>query len=283
MSAVLEPCEWGNVLPIDAQIFYQTAVDLQMMRTIVERAGGDLSGLMTPDDHNSIGLVVGKLAEEVQKFGCRVTLASANRLTAGSEAGVLTYQATVALINEIDGRLRDELGGRMSFSLNDIEASYFFLQRPLMADPNYEARFPSVIYDLEESGKCWALERYTASAFHMVRALETALLAVSRCAGIEEPTKPYDRTWGPLLTQLEAQMKAKWPNVADRQKGDGLFFEDLYVTLDALKNPVRNATAHPRHQFTMVESYDMLRNGGSLLRKINTRCDERGMPKARKR
>ncbi|HWN42015.1 MAG TPA: hypothetical protein VNW71_07310, partial [Thermoanaerobaculia bacterium] len=37
------------------------------------------------------------------------------------------------------------------------------------------AAFPSAVIDIEEAGKCYALSRYTACVFHLMRVMESAL------------------------------------------------------------------------------------------------------------
>ena len=37
---------------------------------------------------------------------------------------------------------------------------------------------------------------------------------------------------------------ARWPTVADRAKGDGALFEELYASLDAVKSVWRDPTMH---------------------------------------
>ena len=41
-------------------------------------------------------------------------------------------------------------------------------------------KFSSITYDVDEAGKCLALQRSTAAAFHAIRCLEAGIRALSR-------------------------------------------------------------------------------------------------------
>lgn len=79
---------------------------------------------------------------------------------------------------ELLDRVDDELRVRKIFLVDGANGDYF---------DNYSARFtidafnafPDAVEDIEEAGKCFALQRFTASVFHLMRAME---IAVRLCA-----------------------------------------------------------------------------------------------------
>jgi len=78
--------------------------------------------------------------------------------------------------------------------------------------------------------------------------------SLSRCLGIPDPLKQADRSWGPILKSIRDGINAKWPNVTARAHGDGKLFDSLYASLDAVKNPWRNATMHVEDRKTETEA-----------------------------
>ena len=58
------------------------------------------------------------------------------------------------------------------------------------------ARFPRAIVDIEEAGKCFALGRFTACVFHLMRVVEAGLAAISRSLNIVK----HSPTWEAYLT-----------------------------------------------------------------------------------
>jgi hypothetical protein len=185
------------------------------------------------------------------------------------------------LINEnwsaLTLRIRDELSTMVFFAFEQDADRLFSPALPLFG-AEVDAKFPSLAYDIAEAGKCMALERSTAAAFHAIRSLEAGITAMSRCLGIPDPTRGADRNWGALLNKVKAELERRWPTAASRFSGDGKTFEELYASLAALQNPYRNATMHLDQVYTSEDAKHILDIVGGLLRKIASRMDEEGNP-----
>lgn len=143
-----------------------------------------------------------------------------------------------------------------------------------------DTNFPSLVYEIEESGKCLALGRSTAAAFHAIRSLEAGITAISRCLAIPDPTKGADRNWGAMLKKIQAELDRRWVGAASRMTGDGAVFEGLYGVLQALQNPYRNATMHFDQKYTTEEAKHIFEMVAGVMRKIASRMDENGLPLA---
>jgi hypothetical protein len=136
------------------------------------------------------------------------------------------------------------------------------------------------VSDIEEGTKCLALNRATAYVFHLMRCMEIALRAVARCLGIPNPTRPAERNWGAIIRELKTAIDARnagatWTNADDRQ-----FFEDAYVSIDSVRNAWRNATMRVERTYTEEDAEDVWRAVRTLMRKLASRLDENGDPKA---
>lgn len=62
--------------------------------------------------------------------------------------------------------------------------------------------------------------------------------------------------------------------------GDGRYFEEAYGALSGIQNPWRNATMHLDQKYTTEEAQHVLDMVGGFMRKLASRCDEMGEPKA---
>ena len=60
----------------------------------------------------------------------------------------------------------------------------------------------------------------------------------------------------------------------------GEFFDALYASLDAVKNPWRNATMHPANKYTQEEAEHIFVSVKGFMMKLASRCGENGEPKA---
>src|SRR5262249_16155953 len=133
------------------------------------------------------------------------------------------------------------------------------------------AKFPSAIFDIHEAAKCVALGRSTAAVFHLMRVVEIALRAVHACLGLNPPTNP---NWGRLLGEVRDERVRRgraWP--------ENEYFQDVYASLDAIKDAQRNPTIHVETIHTETEAALIFENTKGLMRKIASKMDEKGDPR----
>jgi len=104
--------------------------------------------------------------------------------------------------------------------------------------------------------------------------------ALARCLGIPDPTKASDRNWGNILKAVKDEIDRRWPNASNRLSGDGQFFYEAYAGLAALQNPWRNATMHLDQKYTEEEARHIFEIVGGFTKKIASRMDENGEPRA---
>jgi hypothetical protein len=114
-----------------------------------------------------------------------------------------------------------------------------------------------------------------------MRILEIGIAAVARCLGIPDPIKPSQRNWGFILKaikdELDRRVAAKLPaSWASPQKA---FFEDVYASLDAVRNPWRNSTMHVENKYIEEEAEHIFSAVRAFMRKLASRMDENGEPK----
>lgn len=100
------------------------------------------------------------------------------------------------------------------------------------------SKLPSqTIHDIREAGKCLAFETPTASAFHIVRAVESVILAYfTKVTGKDAPTRM--RNWGLYIKLLRDSGKSD-PKVVN-------FIEHI-------KDNYRNPVTHPEAVLTVDE------------------------------
>jgi hypothetical protein len=140
-------------------------------------------------------------------------------------------------------------------------------------------KFPSITYEIEEAAKCLALERATASVFHSIRSLEAAIRAMARCVGIADPTKGAERSWFKILDAIKGELDKRWqPSLI--HNSDGRIFGELYAALAAIQNPWRNSTMHLDQKYTLEEARHIFEMVTGFMKKLASRCDEDGNPKA---
>lgn len=183
------------------------------------------------------------------------------------------------LVVEMHTRVCEELDGRFFLVVPHENVGKYVQAQPLFG-AEVEAKFPSVSYEIREAGKCLALSRSTAGAFHSVRCLEAGVRAMSRCLAIPDPIKARDRTWGNVLNAIKSEITRRWaPNMLNHGP-DNELFENAHAALAAMQNPWRNSTMHLDQTYTLEDANHIFEIVGGFMRKIASRMDEQGLPLA---
>lgn len=181
-------------------------------------------------------------------------------------------------LHDLYGRMCDECNLFQMLCLNTQETRLYAPGEPYFGS-DVSTKFPSMAYEIDECTKCLALGRSTASVFHMMRAIEIAIKAVAACLNIPPPTKDAERNWGRILekikTEIERRNKSTGWKDADKE-----FFEESYASLDAVRVAWRNTTMHIERTYTSEEAEHVLGAVRGFMKKLASRADEKGKPKA---
>ncbi|WP_157505690.1 hypothetical protein [Geminicoccus roseus] len=102
---------------------------------------------------------------------------------------------------------------------------------------------PTVRFEIDQAGKCLAFGLYTATGFHVCRAIELAMHEYYRFySGGSERLK----TWGAYLSNLH-----RLSNEADEEKSP---HKSTVVLLEQIKDASRNPIIHPRVNVTQTDA-----------------------------
>ena len=266
--------------------FYDVTIRLTEMVSWIAAKGGDENSsfrrerLLDAEDRSFIKPKFEGLVNHLDTLAARVSVMAAEEAELYINNSRATWGGMAERINDIRKTLSRELRLAKAFTVEPGKQHYFEPTEPLFGI-EVERGFPSASYDIGEAGKCLALDRSTASAFHSVRCLEAAIGALARCLAIPDPTKAAERNWGKVLDKVKVEVDRRWPTSTARLTGDGRIFGELYAALAALQNPYRNATMHMDEKYTEEEAKYVFDVVGGLMRRVASRCDEMGEPKAR--
>lgn len=134
------------------------------------------------------------------------------------------------------------------------------------------ARFPSAQREVEESAKCYAVGRFTASAFHLTRASEAGVKALARAINFAPPNDNWTlvfRQMGNEFKLPETQRPAHW-------QAHGDFLEEIWADLRAVSKAWRNDIAHLVDTYTEEEAKGLLDVIPLFLRHLASKMDENG-------
>ena len=153
-------------------------------------------------------------------------------------------------LEELRSRLNDELKSRL----------FLYVPRTaLYCDPliGWEAvllAFPDSQFDIGEAGRCLAVERFTAAAFHLHRAVEpvSAAMAVKMQLGT-------CKNWGQYLAKLgkilDSNPLPKIPGI--KWSRDKSFYDQLRSDIAAMKGPRNTGTHDVQKQYGEGEAVSL--------------------------
>jgi hypothetical protein len=175
-------------------------------------------------------------------------------------------------IEELKNRILDDMKEELFLHVPSEHAKFY---QPIdgFGSEVHEA-FPSTVYDIGEAHTCLALERPTASVFHLMRVLEVALVSLGKVFGLH-----LDHTnWAPAIEQIQSKIRDMGKDSAWRQFADWKDKQEFYSQavdyLQITKDAWRNHTAHARGKFTQEEARVRLMNVKLFMQKIAQQVSE---------
>ena len=268
---------------INATEFYQVIAVLNKVQGVANAAAND-KRMDEQFGKNNSELIVESWQpwrKHLEVLGARLTCMAVDTLIAEAKGGKMTGRQLADHTKNIGLRLHDELS-LISLFVVDTDKAKFLDQADSLFGSDVSKKFPTISFEIEEAGKCFAVGRYTASVFHLMRTLEVGIRAVSICLSIASPTKDADRNWGAALRKLrdEIERRSKAPSPAWANSTDRAFFLEVHASLDAVRNVWRNATMHVESKYTSEEAEHIFAAVRAFMRKLASRLDEQGLPLA---
>jgi hypothetical protein len=261
----------------DAEAFFQISRNLELMSfALVHYTDAEYYEVV----NRGTKLGLGKLRDDLLKIEAAHSLKLLDRMATALTPPVrFTREESIDKLGELSDRIKDELSS-IEFVHIDAGLREFYDPPSPLFGADVAGKFPVISYDIAEAGKCLALERSTASVFHLIRCLEAGIRAIARCLGIADPTRAADRTWGNILRTVKGEIDKRWPSALVRTGGDDELFDNAYAALAGMQNPYRNSTMHLDQIYTLEDARHIFEVVKGFMRKIASRMDENGDPKA---
>ncbi|MBA2490768.1 MAG: hypothetical protein H0V34_03340 [Gammaproteobacteria bacterium] len=184
---------------------------------------------------------------------------SVGRLIEKTEDTLVVDQELLSLIDELRYRVEDELESRHFLSLSDEEAPYYSPSAPLFGD-EVQDKLGELQFDIEEAGKCLALNRHTACVFHLMRIIERVVQLVGGKLGVESPN---EKEWNAIVCQTRSKVNGMAKNDPQRDQ-----YAAILNHLDGVRMAWRNPTMHVRGKYTGEEAEDIFSHVRSFMREL---------------
>jgi hypothetical protein len=118
-----------------------------------------------------------ELVAEADRFGFRSVTSQVQKIfiQIGKENIPKSSSVMIAqLFTELSGRIREEMEHPSIFVI-PVETKRYY-EEPSSGWESILKRYPSIVEDVDEAGRCLATDRLTACVFHLMRIVESAVV-----------------------------------------------------------------------------------------------------------
>lgn len=252
-----EICSFHIVSLLDMLIFYAHRFVEVSMRLATMAQVSETENEQIPYDeeiYKELMDDVNWLYERLIEMGLNISAKSILTLREHIRATPHVDPYLCRMINEVGNRIRDELEERLVFIIKPDMAKYFNPTQ-LIFGSEVSNKFPRWVEDITEAGNCYALGRYTASVFHLMRVMESSVQKFAKKLNLK--LKAKDETWYKILQHVNAAIK-NMPENNKRAITKKNKYMATSVHLDNVRRVWRNDVMHPKEKYTQEEAEDVL-------------------------
>lgn len=246
-----------DILRFHAAAFLKLAGHLQIFEDHVEaRVGSNFAAVtllpFEQDERDRFAVVEGALEElglPVSKEHARELFNYINNedeITAG-DLKTLAFALRWSIIHELQSRL---------LLIVPPERTRWYEMEGTLLGSEIIGRFADLTEDSAEAGNCFALGRYTACVFHLMRIMETVVQQFATQLGAthkdETPLDVKNEDWYQIEQAIERKIK-------EMPRGDHKTrCSSVLASLSAVKTGWRNPTMHPKATYTDEEALALI-------------------------
>jgi hypothetical protein len=111
-------------------------------------------------------------------------------------------------------------------------------------------RFPDTTEDIEEMGRCFALDRCAGAVFHSLQAVEIGLIELGTFLKVTDPHPG----WNSAERALKRVIGTKYEEREEFERRHFAFLEQLNGTVEGLKTAWRNKVSHAQGKLILMTS-----------------------------
>ena len=205
---------------------------------------------------------------DMRDLGCEFSVQYAEHAIGEFRSSMGDHEGLRSAVKVLQGRFEDELGNTFFYRIERNKA-HLYDQSNLFGATVFQ-QFPSATFDIEEAGKCLALDRNTACVMHLMRVVEIGLRAVALSLGID----PNNANWANLINQINARLKQNQsPQMSPSMQQ---FFAEVVAHLSAVKIAWRNPVMHADKMYDEERAQDIFDHLKRLMRHLARHLDEAG-------
>jgi hypothetical protein len=151
-------------------------------------------------------------------------------------------------LSDIVSRARDDCISRKYYQIDPQHAVYLDDSKPPFG-LDVEAAFSTAVSDISEAAKCYALNRTTATVYHLMRAAETAVKA----AAVKLVATVIDKngnglSWGPMAQNIKSKIDVL-PTGPTKEE-----WYRVHTEMESMNRGWRTPSMHPKNMYNDEEA-----------------------------
>lgn len=192
------------------------------------------------------------LKETLNELGLACSVSAADALLRPVDLKVRDWEWKQLEINvaHLLKSIRSELGERSALMIPIRRATFYKEESTFLGEEILRKcrNWPSLENDAIEAGNCFALGRYTACVFHLMRILEYLVQQFGRKPQVTIPDL-HKKTWGKILKEIKDKINGTkqsrgMPYETPRQRNKKDRYDRFYAVLDSICRALRNPMMH---------------------------------------
>ena len=213
---------------------------------------------------------LGELHREAEQLGLRPVVRQLERIKDHFLGGSATGQSLRPMVVDLYNRMLEVFEERLFLTLSPDAERYYSQPEPLFGSVVDNA-FPSTADDIAEAGKCFALGRYTAAVFHLMRTLEVGLGALAR----ETKATTGNPNWETVLNAITSRVNqmgpaTDGPDWKERQQ----YISEAVAQFRIFKHAWRNYVTHSRVTYDEEKARAIYESVREFMSHLATRVKE---------
>ncbi len=195
-----------------------------------------------------------KFGDEMGKAPASNVLAlQYNRIKDFIDAEDFNPSSVHVMVREFCINYTNELASTLFLSIPASHREYFESSAPFGKE--VQNKYPEAERDILSAGRCLALDEWTATVFHLMRALEHGLRDMARHVAIPMTAVLEQESWGKIIDQIEKEIgRREKLKKDDPLRGDLKFYSEVASNFRYFKNAWRNHVSHAKDHYNEREA-----------------------------
>lgn len=176
----------------------------------------------------------------------------------------------VGRLTELQASICDEYAGIVVLLIRHENCKYYDEPDAVLGET--ASKFPDSRDDLIAGCRCFALEEWTASVFHFVRAAESALQLWAKQLKVKLSVPISESGWEELLKAVTKKIEALQHTKRSKKRTDDLeYYGQTASAFRELNRGWRMLAAHPKREFNERRALDAMNAVSVFLRRLGER------------